>query len=258
MAAFGADARGAADEKIRQAAQIVPLEQHEPVFFVGQHVLAEFCAERRQPLGDRGEARFCLGRKACAGAGEIEMVAFEHARLFGRKPEPVLPGLQCVDALEQSVVQIGFAAMARQDRGDLALDRLKLVVGRRAREIEKDLGHPVEAAPAALQRLDRVGEARRLRIGGHGVDIGPSLLEGGLECGPEMTGLDALERRRLEGPGPGVEKRIGVDAGRGHQEFTCWWRRPAARGWRHFLRGPPAAEPVARLGGQEQLPTAVS
>ena len=33
---------------------------------------------------------------------------------------------------------IGFAAMARQNRGHLALDRLQFVIGRGAREIGKD------------------------------------------------------------------------------------------------------------------------
>ena len=92
------------------------------------------------------------------------MIAREHPRLFGRKPETVLLGFQSVDALKQRVVQIGFAAMARQNRGDFALDRLKLIIGRRACEIEEDARHLVEAAPAALQRFDRIGEGRRLRI----------------------------------------------------------------------------------------------
>ena len=87
MAAVGGDARGAADEKIRQALKIALVEQHEPVFFVLQHVLAELSGERRQPLGDRGQSRFGSRRGARAGAGEIEMIALEHARLFGRQPE---------------------------------------------------------------------------------------------------------------------------------------------------------------------------
>ena len=100
-----------------------------------------------------------------ARAGEIEMIARKHARLFGRKPEPLLRGLQCVDALEQRVVQIGFAAMARQNRGHLALDRLQFVIGRGAREIGKDPRHSIEAVTAALQRLDGVGEGRDRIVG---------------------------------------------------------------------------------------------
>ena len=125
MAALGGDARGAGEEKIRQPIEIVLIEQHEPRFFVRQHILAELRAKRRQPLVDRGEARLGFWRQPCAGAREIEMIAREHARLFGRKTEIVLLGLQSVDAREQRVVQIGFAAMARQDRGHVALDRLQ-------------------------------------------------------------------------------------------------------------------------------------
>ena len=65
------------------------------------------------------------------------MIAPEHARLLGGKPQPRLAGLQGVDALEQRIVQISVAAMAREDRSDLALDRLNLVIGRGAGEIEE-------------------------------------------------------------------------------------------------------------------------
>jgi hypothetical protein len=101
-------------------------------------------------LGDRRQSRLGLGRRARAGASEIEMIAVEHARLFGRKPEFVFIGVEGVDALEQRLVQIGLAAVAREHWRDCALDRLQIVVGRRAREIEKNARHFVEAAPAAL------------------------------------------------------------------------------------------------------------
>ena len=93
MAPVGGDARGARDEEIRQALEIGLIEQHEPVFFIRQHVLTEFRRQRRQPLGDCGQSRFGLGRRARAGAGEIEMIAVKHARLFGRKRELVLVAL---------------------------------------------------------------------------------------------------------------------------------------------------------------------
>ena len=217
MAAIGGGARGAGDEEIRQAVEIGLGEQHEPVFFVLEHILPELSAERRQPLGDRGETRLGLRRQTRAGAGEIEMIALEHARLFGRKPEFVSLRLQSVDALEQRVVEIGLVAMAREDRRDLALDRLQFIIGRRACEIEEDTSHPLEAAPAALERLDRVGEGRGRRVCGDGVDFVPRVLQRSLKSGPEMTRLDALERRRLERPGPGFKQRIAFDARRGHQ-----------------------------------------
>ena len=177
MAALGGRARRASDEEIRQAVEIVLAQQQEPGFLVRQHILAELRAEGRQPLVDRGQTTFGVGLQPSARADEIEMIAGEHARLFGRKPEFVLFGLQRVDAFEQRVVQIGLAAMMRQDRRDVALDRLQLVIGRSAREIEKDVSHAIEAAPAALQRLDRVGEGRRRRICGDGVDFVPRVFE---------------------------------------------------------------------------------
>ena len=61
--------------------------------------------------------------------------------------------------------------MARENRRDFALDRLQLVIGVSARQIEKNARHLVEAAAAALQRLDRIGEGRRLGIGGDRVDL---------------------------------------------------------------------------------------
>ena len=84
MAAVGGDARGAGDEKVWQTFKVALIEQHEPVFLVLEHILAELSGERRQPLRDRGQSRFGLRLGACARAGEIEMIAIEHARLFGR------------------------------------------------------------------------------------------------------------------------------------------------------------------------------
>ena len=98
--------------------------------------------------------------------------------------------------------------MARQDRRHLALDRLKFVIGGGAGEIIEDVGDPIEAAPAALQRLDGVGESWRRGVLRDGVDFGPRFFQGDLEGRAEMRRLDARERRRLERPGPGGEERI--------------------------------------------------
>ena len=106
--------------------------------------------------------------------------------------------------------------MARENRRDVALDRLQFVVGVGAGEIEEDARHLVERAPAALERLDRVGEGRRLGIGGDGVDLRARLRERRVEGRAEMARLDAVERRRLERPGPGFEKRVRVVRRTGH------------------------------------------
>jgi hypothetical protein len=171
MAPVGRAARGARNEEIGQTLKIGLVEQHEPVFFIRQHVLTELCPKSRQPLGDRGQSRLGLGLCACAGAGEIEVIAVEHTRLFGRQPEVAGVRLDRVDAPEQGLVQIGLAAMARELGRRLALDRLQLVIRVGANQIEKNTGHSVEAAAAALERLDRVGESRGLGIDGDSVDL---------------------------------------------------------------------------------------
>ena len=173
--------------------------------------------KRRQPLGDRGQPRLGFGRGGRAGAGEIEMIALEHARLLRREPELRLLRFKRVDAREQSLVQVGFAAMAREHRRNFALDRLQFVIGVGAGQIEKNTRHSVEPAPAALERLDRIGEARRRRIGGDDVDLRSRLAERGLEGRPEMARLEAVERRRLERPGPGLEQRVRIDRRTGHE-----------------------------------------
>ena len=100
-------------------------EQHQQVFFVGQHILAELRAEASPAARRlRRAAPWLSAGSPAPVADEIEMIALEHARLFVDKPKLLLVGLQGVDAGEQRLVQIGFAAMTRQDRRDLALDRL--------------------------------------------------------------------------------------------------------------------------------------
>ena len=145
------------------------------------------------------------------------MIAVEHARLFGRKPEFAGVRLERVDALEQSLVQIGLAAVTRELRRDFALDRLQLVIRVGANQVEKNAGHSVEAAAAALQRVNRIGEGRRLGIGGDRVDLRSRLLKRRVEGRRELARLEAVERRRLEWPGPGFEKRVRVGLGTGHE-----------------------------------------
>ena len=125
------------------------------------------------------------GGSAGAGADEIEMIASKRPRLLGRKPERGLVRLERVDALEQRLVQIGVAVMAGEDRGDGALDRLQFVVRCGAGEVEENARDPVERTPAALERLDRIGEGRRRRVGGDGVDLRPRLPQRGSNAGPK-------------------------------------------------------------------------
>ena len=100
MAPLRGDARRACAIEVRQAFEILLVKQHEPGFFIRQYILPELGGERRQPLTDCGQARLGVRRRACAGAGEVEMIAVEHAGLFGRKPELVLARLKRVGAAE--------------------------------------------------------------------------------------------------------------------------------------------------------------
>ena len=113
----------------------------------------------------------------------------------GVEPERRLVRLQGVDPPEKRVVEIGVARVAREDRGDGALDRLELVVRFGAGEIEEHLGDPVERSPAPLERLDRVGEGRGRGVRGDGVDLGPRVLDGRLEGRLEMPRRNAVEGR---------------------------------------------------------------
>ena len=133
MAPLGGDARGAGAKKSGRPSRSSSSSSMSQAFSSA----STFCPNSAASVASRSPiaARRALasGGAACAGAGEIEMIALEHARLFGRKPELVLLRLQRVDALEQRLVQIGVAAMARENRRDLALDRLQFIIGRRRR-----------------------------------------------------------------------------------------------------------------------------
>ena len=130
-------------------------------------------AERGEPLGDLRETRFGGGIKARAGAAESRVIALEHARLLGAELELVTLAPECVDAREQRVVEADLVPVRGELGRDLALDREQGVVAVRARERVKQRRDAGERPAAALQRRDRVVEARRLRIGRDGLDLGP-------------------------------------------------------------------------------------
>ena len=111
--------------------------------------------------------------------------------------------------------------MTREKRRDFALDRLQLIIGVGAGEIEENARHFVEATPAPLERLDRIGESRRRRIGGDRVDLPARLGERRIERRPEMARLETIERRPFEWPDPGFEKRVRVCRGFCHQGLAA-------------------------------------
>src|SRR5205807_4616139 len=99
-------------------------------------------------------------------------------------------------------------------RRDLALEGKERLVGVGAGERMEGRRHAGEAAAAALERRDRVLEARRRLIGRDGRDLAAMLGERRPEGRGEMLRLDRRERRRREGRRPFGEERI-VAVGRG-------------------------------------------
>ncbi len=189
----------AARTRLRQAGQLVLGLQHEQVsLLVRQHVLAELGAERGQPLGDRRHPLPGLGVERGAGLDEAAVVALQHARLLLGEAEVALLLHQRIDAPEQLGVLVDAHGVLGEARRHLALDRLDRLVGVGAREIVENGRHAIEAAPGALQRLDRVLERRPGRVLGDHLDfrdvVGKRLVEGR----HEMLVAHAVERRHLE------------------------------------------------------------
>src|SRR5579871_4016141 len=210
MAPLLRDAGRGMDKELRQAVEVALAEKQKPILLVLEDVLAEGGRKRCEPLRDGREPGLRPGGEAGAGSREIEMVAVENPLLFGREAERSLARFQSVDAAKEGVVEIGLAPMAGERRRDLALDRLEFVVGLRAGQVEEDARDPVEIASAALERLDRVREGRRCAAPRDGVDLGARFFQRDVEGRAEMSGLDPVEGRRLEGSGPGREQGIGV------------------------------------------------
>ncbi len=208
--ALGGARRCGVEQRVRQARFVLRRLQGQPIVaLVGQHVLTETRAEAGEPLVDRREARPGLRRQRRAVAHEGGVIEREHARLLRIEPEAFARRAQRLDAGEQRLVEVDFAAGARQNRRDIAFDRLQRVVAVRARQIEKHRGDAIERRPAALQRLDRVGEGGRFRIDGDRGDFRALFGQRGVERRTEMLGLNRSERRRREWAGPGGEERVG-------------------------------------------------
>src|SRR5580700_4180290 len=94
-----------------------------------------------------------------------------------------------VDASKQSLIQHHVGDFPREPRLDFELDRLDLVAGGDADEMKECTLHAIERAAGALEREDRIVEARRRRIGFDGRDLRPPLRDAGAESGAEMLEL---------------------------------------------------------------------
>ena len=76
--------------------------------------------------------------------------------------------------------------------------------------LKKTRGYPPERRAAHLERIDGVGEGRRVRVAGYRGDLPFLLGEAGIEGGPEVLGCDLGERRRAEGRVPFLQQRVRV------------------------------------------------
>ena len=82
MAALFGDTRRGFPQGLREAVEIAGLQQHQPVRFVGQHVLGELRAERRQPGGNLGEALLLARVEPHARPHEAFVGQFQQALLL--------------------------------------------------------------------------------------------------------------------------------------------------------------------------------
>ena len=211
MAALGGDARGAGDEKIRQAIEIGRVQQHQPVFFVRSTFWPNCAASVASRSAIAASRALASGAAARAGAGEIEMIALEHARLLGRKPELVLLRPSSASMrLKQRLVQIGFAAMAREHRRDFALDRLRARHwSRRRSRLKKTLAtlsrlRPLRSsASIVLAKLGGAGFAAMASISRARLRARPRRRAGNGEARCGRTAAPRTARSRVRAAGSG-------------------------------------------------------
>jgi len=138
------------------------------------------------------------------------VVALEHAPLLGRKRKPLAHLAETIDAAEQGLVHEDPVPMLGLERGQLALECEDRIVGVGAgQEMEKVDGSR-ERLSARVERVDGVGEGRRLHIAGNGRDLGRVRGECARKGRPKMLRVDPVEGRHAEGAAPLREQRVVV------------------------------------------------
>ena len=206
-AILGRPARCGAGE-IRQADEVVFAERQHIRLLVGEHVLAETGAKRREPVADVLQPLLRRGVEACPGAAEQRVVAFQHARLLACQAETRGVAMQRVELREQLFVEVNLIPVPGKFWRHVALDRLDRLAGVGAGQHIEHVADPHEQPARAFQRLDRVGE-RWLRLSGRDdVDFGAVRGKRLLEGGREMLRRDRLQRRDPERRRPFGEQRV--------------------------------------------------
>jgi hypothetical protein len=83
----------------------------------------------------------------------------------------------------------------------------------KAGEVSQHRLEPVQQSPRAVERGDRVLEARGLGLAADRVQLGQVQAHCLAQRGREMLGPDRREGRQAEGRGPGLEQRVGGQGG---------------------------------------------
>jgi hypothetical protein len=201
MAALLGRRRGGAQQPVGEAGAIVRRLEHErPAALVGEDVLGEGGADRRQPFVDGRELLLIGVVERGARPDENRVVAVRDARFLLPEARPAGP-YGCYAAIEFGV-EGDPVGVAREERRDLALDRLQRLVGVRAGEVEERRAHALEGYPRELERHDGVLKAWRLGRGDDFVDRPELVRHLRLEGGPEVLGLHHPEGRQAERIGP--------------------------------------------------------
>ena len=151
----------------------------------GGHLEFDAIARSRAALAGGAlddEVRYALGPGLGQCCGGVVWLRFER----------VAAGVHGLEAREQPRVEVDRVLVRGELRRDLGLDLLDRRVGRRLGEVEEHLADARQQRAAALHCLDRVGERRRLGIGGDRLDLGGVLLHA-LEQGRQVVRvLDAV------------------------------------------------------------------
>ena len=209
QAPVGRGLAGRGAHEVRQAGEVGRAVEHQRKRrLVGQHVLAELCRQRRQPLHQRGVAALGRRRQARTGAHEVLVHLLEQAQRLGSQAEPGAALVQRVDAREHAGVHVDRIAVRGHRLGHLALHLLQRGRGfRRAQVVEHAL-QARQQPTRCIKARQRVVEARRRGLRGDGVELGTVLLHRHTQRGCEVLGAQCGERRQCVGRGPGLQQRI--------------------------------------------------
>ncbi len=195
-------------EEVGKALNVGRRQVHCPSRFVLQHVLAEGRAEGRQALGDRPHPLLARLVERRAAAHEVLVGLLQHPHLLGGQVQVIAAVMERAHPREEPRVEGDGVGMLRQHRRHVALDRLDLLGGVGGGEVEEDAAEPVESVAAVLQRVDGVGEGRRIRVGGDRLDLGAMFGQRPLESRAVVPDGDLREGSDPERRGPGAEEGV--------------------------------------------------